>query len=190
MQNKDKILKAASALFLEGGFDALSVRAIAQKAGLSTIGIYSHFKGKQGIIDALFIDACEKLHQIIETSQGNTGSERVIDACERIVSFSNTHRAHYQLIFNNTESHTPLPEDALQAYQKLNDSLVSLTATLPKKAPSTSKAAALGAQVWALVHGFISLNSIKKIPNTENSDWQEKAAQAVRLHVYAIAATQ
>ena len=44
MQRKSKILYAASALFLEGGLAALSVRAISKKAGLSTIGIYSHIK--------------------------------------------------------------------------------------------------------------------------------------------------
>ena len=56
---REKILDAASALFLKGGTNALSVRAIAKGAGMSTIGIYSHFKGKQGISDALYIEGFE-----------------------------------------------------------------------------------------------------------------------------------
>ena len=56
MDARTKILNAASELFLEGGGDALSVRAISKRAGLSTIGIYSHFQGKQGILDALYIE--------------------------------------------------------------------------------------------------------------------------------------
>ena len=47
MHNKEKIVAAATALFEERGLEALSVRTVAQGAGLSTIGIYSHFKGKQ-----------------------------------------------------------------------------------------------------------------------------------------------
>ena len=50
---KENILQAASELFLEGGSAALSVRAIARRAGVSTMGIYSHFEGKQGSLDAL-----------------------------------------------------------------------------------------------------------------------------------------
>ena len=51
---KADILEAASQLFLEGGLEALSVRSIAKKANISTFGIYSHFKGKTGILDALY----------------------------------------------------------------------------------------------------------------------------------------
>ena len=53
--SKERILLAASKLFLNGGISALSVRAIARESNLSTIGIYSHFNGKQGILDALYI---------------------------------------------------------------------------------------------------------------------------------------
>ena len=47
--SKSKILMAASELFAENGAGGLSVRAISGRAGLSTIGIYNHFNGKQGI---------------------------------------------------------------------------------------------------------------------------------------------
>ena len=62
-QTRERILHAAGELFLEGGLQALSVRAIAARAGLSTIGIYSHFDGKQGILDALYIEGFERLYR-------------------------------------------------------------------------------------------------------------------------------
>ena len=64
--NKANILEAASKLFLEGGSGALSVRAIAKQAGVSTIGIYSHFEGKQGILDALYIEGFELVSRLID----------------------------------------------------------------------------------------------------------------------------
>ncbi|MEM6604761.1 MAG: TetR family transcriptional regulator, partial [Pseudomonadota bacterium] len=54
--NKERILLAASKLLASGGLASLSVRAIATEAGLSTIAIYSHFQGKQGVLDALYIE--------------------------------------------------------------------------------------------------------------------------------------
>ena len=69
---RQKILEAASALFLKGGTNALSVRAIAEGAGMSTIGIYSHFKGKQGILDALYIEGVELVEKEMKAADGKS----------------------------------------------------------------------------------------------------------------------
>ena len=49
------ILEAAKALFLEHGYDGVSMDQIAALAGVSKLTVYSHFGDK----DALFIDAVE-----------------------------------------------------------------------------------------------------------------------------------
>ena len=67
---RQKILEAASTLFLKGGTHALSVRAIAEGASMSTIGIYSHFKGKQGILDALYIEGFTLVDEMMKQSEG------------------------------------------------------------------------------------------------------------------------
>ena len=59
--NRQRILDAAHAVFAESGLAGLSVRAIAARAGLSTIGVYSHFKGKCGILLALYADGFARL---------------------------------------------------------------------------------------------------------------------------------
>ncbi|MEM9842249.1 MAG: TetR family transcriptional regulator, partial [Pseudomonadota bacterium] len=64
-ESKSKILTAASELFAQSGASGLSVRAISNRAGLSTIGIYNHFQGKQGILDALYIEGFELVMQAI-----------------------------------------------------------------------------------------------------------------------------
>ena len=72
---------------------------------MSTIGIYSHFKGKQGILDALYIEGFELIEREILASDGNTPAEKVINGCERILTFSEAHAAHYQLIFSSNLNH-------------------------------------------------------------------------------------
>lgn len=49
------ILRSAKALFLEHGFEGVSMDQIAQRAGVSKLTVYSHFGDK----DALFIGAVE-----------------------------------------------------------------------------------------------------------------------------------
>ena len=77
-QNRDKILHAVSELFLVGGLASLSVRSIAKKAGLSTIGIYSHFEGKQGILDALYIEGFERVGAAMQEALGIADAEQQI----------------------------------------------------------------------------------------------------------------
>ncbi|MEI6128397.1 MAG: TetR/AcrR family transcriptional regulator [Pseudomonadota bacterium] len=54
MQNsKEKIIEAAIEVFFEKGFDAASMREIAEKAGLTKPMIYYHFKNKEALYVAL-----------------------------------------------------------------------------------------------------------------------------------------
>ncbi|WDT86523.1 TetR/AcrR family transcriptional regulator [Alteromonas sp. 009811495] len=189
-ETRQRILDAASALFLKGGTHALSVRAIAQGAGMSTIGIYSHFKGKQGILDALYIEGFELVEAEMNAAVGNTPAERVINGCERILTFSETHAAHYRLIFaSNVKDYTP-SDDAIAAGQRAFITLTKLTATLVKKDLSVEEKQDIAMQVWALNHGYITLNQHEISNRIAWNNWKERALQAIRLHVYALVATQ
>jgi AcrR family transcriptional regulator len=187
---RQTILDAASALFLKGGTNALSVRAIADGAGMSTIGIYSHFKGKQGILDALYIEGFELVEREMLAADGNTAAEKVINGCERILSFSEAYTAHYQLIFSsNLKDYTPC-DDAAEVSEKVFNTFTTLTTTLIKKDLSTDDKQNMAMQLWALSHGYITLSQHNISNRLADSNWKERALQAIRLHVYALVATQ
>ena len=52
-----KILEAAGEILHEEGVGALSVRHIAKRAGISTMGVYSYFGGKDQVCEQLYIAA-------------------------------------------------------------------------------------------------------------------------------------
>ena len=56
-----RILEAASELLSKEGASALSVRRIATAAGCSTMGLYSRFGGKDGVVDELYAEGFERL---------------------------------------------------------------------------------------------------------------------------------
>jgi AcrR family transcriptional regulator len=74
MSNKEQILKAATNLFASKGFDATSVRNIAEKVGLSVPGMFHYFSSKEEILYEIMtvimeiysadIDPIEKLSEI------------------------------------------------------------------------------------------------------------------------------
>lgn len=158
MDSKTLILQSAKELFLSGGVRALSVRAIAARAGVSTMGIYSHFQGKQGILDALYIEGFELVSAAMaEAESGRPSRELVRGCCERYLDIAERSEAHYRLIFGE-HGGDYVPSDAgqavaLEAFRRLTRVVGRL---LPEQSTYTQKREAAVA-VWALLHGYVSL---------------------------------
>ena len=53
----EAILEAARDVLADGGLEALSMRAVAERVGLSATAIYHHFKGKDDLFTKAAIDA-------------------------------------------------------------------------------------------------------------------------------------
>lgn len=65
---KERVVKSASALFFQKGFDGTSVRDIAEKANVNVSLISYYFKGKQGLLEYAVTRFYETyLHHVEET---------------------------------------------------------------------------------------------------------------------------
>lgn len=53
MKTKEKILLESMKLFSTNGFDAVSIRTIADAVGIGNSALYKHFSGKQEILDCI-----------------------------------------------------------------------------------------------------------------------------------------
>lgn len=58
---RNSIIEAASALFVNEGYSLTSVDAIAAKAGVSKLTIYSHFKDKDELFKEVIKQRCDRL---------------------------------------------------------------------------------------------------------------------------------
>ena len=172
-ESKKKILEAASKLFLEGGAKAMSVRAIATKAGVSTIGIYSHFNGKQGILDTLFIEATQMVSAAMDAGNGApTPKAAMMANAEAYLDMAEQHYAHYRLFFGESDpDYTPSEEAqdlARAAFKKLRDHAAKLH---PAGAPGKDiQETAL--TFWALLHGFVGLTRHMGATRAGVEDWR------------------
>ncbi|MET9874468.1 TetR/AcrR family transcriptional regulator [Actinacidiphila glaucinigra] len=93
--NPDRILDAAVALLDRHGPEAFTMRALAQELGVGTMAVYSHFKGKDEIIDAVN----ERLLGEIELPSG-TGPPRgqLIELCVGVYRLFSEHPSALQLL--------------------------------------------------------------------------------------------
>jgi AcrR family transcriptional regulator len=184
---KDKILDAASDLFLEGGSAALSVRAIANSAGVSTMGVYTHFNGKEGILDALYIEGFDNVFAAIELPETRLGTRSAVKrTVKNYLSVAENFESHYRLIFGERDAdYRPSPEAyeaGARAFHRLTDLVAGLLS--PRAPRARQQRAAL--QLWALVHGLISLRHHAVSDLVDVRDWKQLVLDAVDAHVGAI----
>ncbi len=77
LTSKEKIIDAAIEVFFEKGFDAASMREIAEKAGLTKPMIYYHFKNKEALYLGLLEENLELFCQGLEATLAADSHPRV-----------------------------------------------------------------------------------------------------------------
>lgn len=76
---RERILDATEALVLAHGFDAMSVAAIADRAGVGKGAVYLEFSGKHDILDAVLQRGNARMAERVRREHGD--DPRLSDAC-------------------------------------------------------------------------------------------------------------
>ena len=87
-KSRARIHAAARELFLERGFDATTLRAIAERAGMGASSIYRHIRSKEELLVAQLGDLQEEAWERFRRSE-----DKVAPARERIHSFLDAEHA-------------------------------------------------------------------------------------------------
>lgn len=187
--SKTRILTAASELFAENGASGLSVRAISGRAGLSTIGIYNHFNGKQGILDAIYVEGFEMVMRAIDVDLNRQSPrDAVLEGLSNYITLAAQHRGHYQLIFGRGDpSYTPSSAAIAVGEEAFNRLTALVARAIPAHVNGREKREA-ALQLWALSHGYVSLQDHEATELIPNSAWSDLIMTAVTLHLDAIIA--
>ena len=187
--SKTRILTAASELFAENGASGLSVRAISGRAGLSTIGIYNHFNGKQGILDAIYVEGFEMVMRAIDVDLNRQSPrDAVLEGLSNYITLAAQHRGHYQLIFGRGDpSYTPSSAAIAVGEEAFNRLTALVARAIPAHVNGREKREA-ALQLWALSHGYVSLQDHEATELIPNSAWGDLIMTAVTLHLDAIIA--
>src|SRR5271167_4275183 len=98
---RDRVIEAASKLFVEEGYQSLSMRRVAQEVGCSQMAMYRHFANKEALTQHI----CAQLYNRFAAKM-NREIQAVSDPwerCRRLVSavirFALNYPDHYSLIF-------------------------------------------------------------------------------------------
>ena len=91
--NREKILKAAIALFAERGFTNVSQREIAAAVGIKAASIYNHFQSKEAILEEIVETLSRGLEQHVKPAFVTDELIPLRDYIDRIANASDTYFA-------------------------------------------------------------------------------------------------
>lgn len=99
-ETRERILAAARELFVAHGYEAVSLRKIAESIGYTAPALYTHFKDKQEIVQELCRQDFGRLAEVF-LKLGRVGDpvQRIFRIGMTYIKFAREHPNHYRLMF-------------------------------------------------------------------------------------------
>ncbi|ROH91075.1 TetR/AcrR family transcriptional regulator [Stagnimonas aquatica] len=103
-QRRARISEVARRLFVDEGFEAVSMRRLAQEAGCGTMSLYGYFQSKNAILRSLWEDCFAELFaRVQQASRRGTPRQRLERAATAFVDYWCAQPQHYRLVFLNQD---------------------------------------------------------------------------------------
>ena len=142
------------------GVAGLTVRSVATEAGVAPMGVYNHFDGKEGLLDALVSDAFAEFTRMIDVTDDDA-RDRLAHSGRAYREFALKYPVVYSLMFGS--DHHPDSDIADHAFEVLTDHIrYGQNAGLLTRAEPHE----VTMQVWSCVHGAVSLELAGTQPPT------------------------
>lgn len=181
-QTRTCIMDAARELFASEGYEAVSMRRIAQEIEYSPTAIYVHFADKQTLFREICADDFAKLASVFTKLASITEPLRQIcEIGQAYIRFALQYPNHYKMMFMTSHHHEPGEELPAAKGNPDVDAYAFMKASVQRAIDaklfrSDLKDANLVAQtLWAVAHGVASLQIVKG-----NDPWIEWASIELR----------
>lgn len=152
---RETLLDAALRLLEERGPGALRIRDLAAAAEKSTMGVYTHFGSKQGLLEQLYLHGFRRLEEQLErVPSDGQGRQELLAFARAYRAFALDNEALYGLMF---ERATPdfIPSDASRLAALTTFEMLSTR--VADWRPDFTNAAADAHLVWATMHGLVTI---------------------------------
>jgi AcrR family transcriptional regulator len=163
LELRAKILDAARELFVKDGYEAVSMRKIAERIEYSPTAIYLHFEDKAALLEELVsADFAALAEQFVKLGRVDDPIERLVKCGKAYVDFGLAHPNHYVLMFTmKPEGAGPrapehFSDPRRSAYAFMRDAVAEAIAKKLLR-PELEDAELVAQTLWAAVHGIVSL---------------------------------
>lgn len=185
------LLDAAQALLASEGGDALSLRKLAQRVGVSRSAPYHHFEDKHSLLCALAARGFQELEQLMPEPGPDQDLATVLrQFVSDYLRFAISQPERYELMFGRQlwKVAGPTPELKTVAYATFRRyaKAVELIVNGGTKTSSKRRGLRLAQASWATLHGLCSL--LNDGIYVDAADMEEVSGLAVELMLTALVA--
>lgn len=176
LEQQQAILDAAHHLVAAGGPQALRVREIAEAANCTTMTVYSRFGGKDGVIEAMYIDGFRRFTEALETGLSGDAANQAIQMGVAYRTWALANPGSYQIMFTEAVPGFAPSEAATNVAQASFAVLVGAVERAQRdKILRPSNPTEIAWALWGMTHGMVML---------ELADMRPIASQAEAAEVY------
>jgi AcrR family transcriptional regulator len=163
------IVAAAAELLDEAGAEqAVTLRAVARRIGISAPSIYAHFADRQAILLAVVQDAFVELTDTLRAAGGEGAVARLRAACTAYLEFAATRPQRYRVMFgglwNAGEALDNATVSAAEVTELGQDALAvlagALDACVAAGSSTSTNTAADAIALWLGLHGLADQRSV------------------------------
>jgi AcrR family transcriptional regulator len=169
------LVRAALELLEEGGESALSLRAVARRAGVSPAAPYRHYADREALVSAVAAVGYRELAERLAAAHPSPSTpEQLADVATAYVRFALERPALFRIMFGE-----PCDRD--------NDERIAATAAVSvyvrgivERSFPQADAEALATAIWALVHGLAFLHLDGKLDAPTPAAVAERVTAAIQ----------
>lgn len=184
---RQSLLDAATTIIREGGVDALSIRKLADKVGVSRTAPYHHFKDKSALLCAIAEQGFEQQAAAVNSLTRSTGADgRALFEAYVVayIRFADENPETYELMFGKEIWKQGTPTESLQAVSKASfQHWLEWVGRLQQQGllPADHATLRVAQASWATLHGLCRLFNDGVYVDRDNLEEMGKTAAAMLL---------
>jgi len=172
---REQILDVAMTIFINEGYEALTIRRLADEVEYTPGALYSYFADKESLVFALLVRASERLNNVFRALESTAHPlERLWAIGRAYIKFAMEHQAAYDLMFIMS---TPISKMVETGFAEAYSAFFILRKTVQEcmeqgflpRADVDMAAFAL----WSFVHGSVSLMIRKRLAMIPEEKYQD-----------------
>lgn len=158
---KNALIKAGAEILAKNGINGLTLRKVAQRAGVSHNAPYSHFPDKQSLIAAISTEGFKQLYQKLDTAistDPDHPKRQLQEAAWAYVQFAMNNIDTFKLMFSGVlEKEKDYPAFVEISQKTFNRVVDVVRACQDVGILSSTPPEIMAVAVWGQIHGIISL---------------------------------
>jgi AcrR family transcriptional regulator len=165
---RQRVIDAAMALGLEGGYEAVQMRDVAARADVAMGTVYRYFTSKDHLLAAALVSWVEQLDARLSQlpAQGDSAAIRVVDVLDRALRAMGRQPKLVSAVFTSLSSADPAAVECQQQITVLMEGIITRAIGEPHPDDLGDRARILGHVWYSVLGGWVNgLNDLGRVHN-------------------------